>query len=37
MVILEDLWLALQDFELPILMFFDMHHKIYNNHAHLYT
>jgi hypothetical protein len=29
--------LALQDFELPILLFIDMHHKIWNNHEHLYT
>ncbi len=34
---LEDLWLALQDFELSILLFFDMHRKIWNNHACPYT
>jgi hypothetical protein len=33
MVHLEHLWLVLQNFELLILLFFDMHHKIYNNHA----
>ncbi len=37
MVFLEDLWLVLQDFELPILLFFGMHHKICNNHARPYT
>jgi len=37
MVILEDLWLVLEDFELLILLFFDMHHKICNNHARSYT
>jgi hypothetical protein len=33
----ENLWPTLQDFELLILLFFDMHHKIYNTHAHFYT
>jgi hypothetical protein len=34
---MEDLWPVLQDFELPIPFLFDMHHKIYNNHAHFFT
>jgi len=33
MVLLEDLWSALQDFQLPTLSFFDMHYKIPSNHA----
>ncbi len=37
MVPLEDLWLTLQDFELLILLFFDMHHKLCSNHARPYT
>jgi len=36
MVFLENLGL-IQDFELPICMFFGMHHMIYSNHAHIYT
>jgi hypothetical protein len=27
----------LQDFELLILLFFDMHHKLCSNHARPYT
>jgi hypothetical protein len=37
MVPLEDLSPTLQDFKLPILLLFDMYHKIYNNHAHFCT